>query len=54
MKKVLSFVLSVAMVICLMPSLAFAADDAAAAPETTTTETATTLIEKSFMKLLLI
>jgi hypothetical protein len=29
MKKVLSFVLSVAMVICLMPSLAFAADDAA-------------------------
>ena len=41
MKKVLSFVLSVAMVICLMPSLAFAADDAAAAPETTTTETAT-------------
>jgi hypothetical protein len=38
MKKVLSFVLSVAMVICLMPSLAFAADDDA---ESTTTTTAT-------------
>ena len=40
MKKVLSFVLSVAMVICLMPSLVFAADDDAAAPTTTAEETA--------------
>jgi hypothetical protein len=38
MKKVLSFVLSVAMVICLMPAMAFAADDDAA-PATTATAT---------------
>jgi hypothetical protein len=37
MKKVLSFVLSVAMVICMMPVMAFAAEDAAAAPTTTET-----------------
>ncbi len=36
MKKVLSFVLSVAMVICLMPAMAFAADDAAATTATAT------------------
>jgi len=39
MKKVLSFVLSVAMVICLMPAMAFAADEDAA-PTTTAEETA--------------